>query len=135
MILGIKMIGLLIGGIIWGMGGDKKWRLSVLFGSIILYSLANIANGFVQTVPQYAMARFIAGVGLAGELGAGITLVSELLRKEQRGIGTSLVAGIGLTGAVVAFFISQEYDWRICYFIGGGFGILLLFLRISIFES
>lgn len=134
-IIGIQMVGLLIGGIIWGVAGDKKGRLSVLFGSIILYSIANIANGFVQTVPQYAIARFIAGIGLAGELGAGITLVSELLRREQRGIGTSIVAGIGLTGAVVAFFISQNFDWRVCYFIGGGLGILLLFLRISIFES
>ncbi|MEP7253823.1 MAG: MFS transporter [Ginsengibacter sp.] len=134
-IIGIQMVGLLIGGIIWGIAGDKKGRLSVLFGSIILYSIANIANGFVHTVPQYAVARFIAGIGLAGELGAGITLVSELLKKEQRGIGTSLVAGIGLTGAVVAFFISQNFDWRVCYFIGGGLGILLLFLRISIFES
>jgi putative MFS transporter len=134
-IIGIQMVGLLLGGIIWGVAGDKKGRLSVLFGSIILYSLANIANGFVQTVPQYAIARFIAGIGLAGELGAGITLVSELLRKEQRGIGTSLVAGIGLLGAVVAFFISQKFDWRICYFIGGGLGILLLFLRLSVFES
>ena len=86
-------------------------------------------------VPQYAIVRFIAGIGLAGELGAGITLVSELLKKEQRGIGTSLVAGIGLTGAVVAFFISQNYDWRICYFIGGGLGFLLLLLRVSVFES
>ncbi len=134
-IIGIQMIGLLIGGIIWGITGDKKGRLSVLFGSIILYSLANIANGFVHTVSQYAIARFIAGIGLAGELGAGITLVSELLRKEQRGIGTSLVAGLGLTGAVVAFFISQKFNWRTCYFIGGSLGFLLLFLRISIFES
>ena len=135
LILGIQMIGLLIGGIIWGIAGDKKGRLSILFGSIILYSLANIANGFVQTVPQYAIARFIAGIGLAGELGGGITLVAELLRKEQRGIGTSLVAGLGLTGAVVAFFISQRYDWRICYFIGGGLGFLLLLMRVSVFES
>jgi putative MFS transporter len=134
-IIGIQMIGLLIGGIIWGIAGDKKGRLSVLFGSIILYSLANIANGFVQTVPQYAIARFIAGIGLAGELGAGITLVSELLKKEQRGLGTSLVAGLGLTGAVVAYFISRHYDWRICYFIGGGLGFLLLLLRVSVFES
>jgi MFS transporter, putative metabolite:H+ symporter len=135
LIIGIQMVGLLIGGIIWGIAGDKKGRLSVLFGSIILYSLANIANGFVQTVPQYAVARFIAGIGLAGELGAGVTLVSELLRKEERGIGTSLVAGIGLTGAVVAFFISQKFNWRVCYFIGGGLGIILLFLRVTIFES
>ena len=134
-IIMIQMIGLLIGGIIWGIMGDKKGRLSVLFGSIILYSLANIANGFVQTVPQYALARFIAGIGLAGELGAGITLVSELLSKEKRGIGTSMVAGIGLTGAIVAYFISQKFFWRECYFIGGGLGFLLLFLRISVFES
>src|ERR1035437_8795177 len=98
-IISIQMYGLLIGGILWGIMGDKKGRLSVLFGSIILYSLANIANGFVQTVNQYALARFIAGIGLAGELGAGITLVAELLKKEQRGLGTSMVAGIGLTGA------------------------------------
>ncbi len=135
LILGIQMVGLLIGGIIWGIAGDKKGRLSILFGSIILYSLANIANGFVQTLPQYAIARFVAGIGLAGELGGGITLVAELLKKEQRGIGTSLVAGLGLTGAVVAFFISQKYDWRICYFIGGGLGFLLLLMRVSVFES
>src|SRR3954465_13563632 len=90
-----QMGGLLIGGIIWGIMGDKKGRLSVLFGSIILYSLANIANGFVQNEMQYSLVRFIAGIGLAGELGAGITLVSELTPKEKRGIATSLVAGIG----------------------------------------
>ncbi|MBD0295096.1 MAG: MFS transporter, partial [Flavisolibacter sp.] len=134
-IISIQMAGLLIGGIIWGIMGDKRGRLSVLFGSIILYSLANIANGMVTNTTQYAIVRFIAGVGLAGELGAGITLVSELLSKEKRGIGTSLVAGIGLTGAVVAFFISKEFDWRICYYIGGGLGLLLLLLRISVFES
>ena len=135
LIIGIQMVGLLIGGIIWGIAGDKKGRLSILFGSIILYSLANIANGFVHTVNQYAIARFIAGIGLAGELGGGITLVAELLKKEQRGIGTAMVAGIGLTGAIVAFFISQNYDWRICYFIGGGLGFLLLLMRVSVFES
>src|SRR5450631_211541 len=135
LIIGIQMVGLLIGGIIWGIAGDKKGRLSILFGSIILYSLANIANGFVHTVNQYDIARFIAGIGLAGELGGGITLVAELLKKEQRGIGTAMVAGIGLTGAIVAFFISQNYDWRICYFIGGGLGFLLLLMRVSVFES
>ena len=98
-----QMAGLLIGGIIWGVMGDKKGRLSVLFGSIVLYSLANIANGFVETVDQYKWIRFIAGLGLAGELGAGITLVSEMTPKEKRGVATSLVAGIGLTGGVVAF--------------------------------
>ena len=112
-IISIQMTGLLIGGIIWGIMGDKKGRLSVLFGSIILYSLANIANGFVHTVNQYALTRFIAGIGLAGELGAGITLVSELVSKEKRSIATSMVAGIGLTGAVVAYFISRTFDWRI----------------------
>ncbi|HQW93328.1 MAG TPA: MFS transporter [Ferruginibacter sp.] len=130
-----QMGGLLIGGIIWGIMGDKKGRLSVLFGSIILYSLANIANGFVQTADQFKIIRFIAGIGLAGELGAGITLVSELTPKNKRGIATSLVAGIGLTGAVVAFIMKQYFDWRTCYFIGGGLGLILLVLRISVFES
>lgn len=130
-----QMAGLLIGGIIWGVMGDRKGRLSVLFGSIILYSLANIANGFVQNVEQYKLIRFIAGLGLAGELGAGITLVSELTAKEKRGVATSLVAGIGLTGAVVAFVMKEHFNWRTCYFIGGGLGLLLLLLRISVFES
>jgi MFS family permease len=129
------MIGLLLGGILWGILGDKKGRLSVLFGSIVLYSLANIANGLVQNVTQYSICRFIAGIGLAGELGAGITLVSELLPKEKRGIATSMVAGIGLTGAVAAYFIKQQFDWRVCYYIGGGLGLLLLLLRVSVFES
>src|SRR5450631_3577451 len=115
-IISIQMLGLLAGGIIWGVLGDKKGRLKVLFASIILYSLGSIANGFVHTVGQYAAVRFITGLGLAGELGAGITLVSELLPKERRGIGTSLVAGIGLTGAVFAFFLKQHFDWRTCYF-------------------
>jgi MFS transporter, putative metabolite:H+ symporter len=134
-IIGIQMYGLLLGGILWGVLGDKKGRLSVLFGSIILYSLANIANGFVQTVPQYALARFIAGIGLAGELGAGITLVSELVTKENRGKATSIVAGIGLTGAVAAYFVAHSFDWRICYYVGGALGLFLLLLRISVFES
>lgn len=130
-----QMIGLLIGGIIWGVMGDKKGRLSVLFGSILLYSLANLANGFVQNVEQYKWIRFFAGIGLAGELGAGITLVSELVNKEKRGLITSLVAGLGLTGAVVAFIFKQNFDWRTCYFVGGGMGIILLMLRIVVFES
>jgi len=134
-IISIQMAGLLLGGIIWGIMGDKKGRLSVLFGSIILYSLANIANGLVTNTTQYALVRFVAGIGLAGELGAGITLVSELLSKEKRGLGTSMVAGIGLTGAVVAYFVSKEFDWRVCYYIGGGLGLLLLILRMSVFES
>jgi MFS transporter, putative metabolite:H+ symporter len=134
-ILTWQMWGLLIGGIIAGVIGDKKGRISVLFGSIILYSLANIANGFVETVDQYKWIRFIAGLGLAGELGAGITLVSEMVGKHKRGIATSLVAGLGLTGAVVAFFMKENFHWRTCYFIGGGLGLLLLILRVSVFES
>ena len=134
-IMSVQMYGMLIGGVIWGVMGDKKGRLSVLFGSIIMYSLANIANGMVHTVDQYKICRFIAGVGLAGELGAGITLVSELISKEKRGIATSIVAGVGLTGAVVAYFISRSFDWRICFYIGGALGLLLLLLRVSVFES
>ncbi len=131
-----QMWGMLIGGIIWGIMGDKKGRLSVLFGSIILYSVANFLTGFVQDVQQYALARFVAGVGLAGELGAGITLVSELLPKNKRGVGTSMVAGIGLFGAVAAYFTYKiSGDWRFCYKIGAGLGVLLLFLRISVAES
>ena len=135
LILNTQMFGLLLGGILWGVLGDKLGRTKVLFYSIALYSLGNIANGFVTNGTQYAWIRFFAGIGLAGELGAGITLVSELLPKEKRGIGTSLVAGVGLTGAVLAFFIAQWFDWRTCYCIGGGLGLLLLFVRLSVFES
>lgn len=139
-ILNIQMIGLLIGGIIWGILGDKKGRLKVLFASIILYSLGSIANGFVHNVNQYAVVRFITGLGLAGELGAGITLVSEIMPKEKRGLATSLVAGIGLSGAVFAYFIKVQFGsspegWRTCYFIGGGLGFLLLLLRVGVLES
>ena len=136
-IINWQMGGLLLGGIIWGVLGDKKGRLSVLFGSIILYSIANFVTGFIQTVDQYAWCRFVAGLGLAGELGAWITLVSELLPKNKRGIGTSLVAGIGLFGAVGAYYTYQwtGNDWRLCYKIGGALGVLLLFLRISVAES
>jgi MFS family permease len=131
-----QMTGLLLGGIIWGVLADKKGRLSVLFGSIILYSTANFATGFVTTVDQYAWARFIGGLGLAGELGAGITLVSELLPKNKRGVGTSLVAGIGLFGAVAAYYTYQyTQDWRLCYKIGGVLGICLLLLRVKVAES
>jgi MFS family permease len=115
--------------------GDKKGRLSILFGSIILYSLANIANGFVTTLPQYAVLRFIAGVGLAGELGAGITLVAEILPKEIRGYGTTLVATVGLLGAIFAYFMADLFDWRVSYLVGGGMGLVLLFLRFRVFES
>ncbi|HMG84045.1 MAG TPA: MFS transporter [Ferruginibacter sp.] len=135
-VLNWQMYGLLLGGIFWGVLGDKKGRLSVLFGSIILYSTANFFTASVHTVDSYALCRFIAGLGLAGELGAGITLVSELLPKSKRGIGTSLVSGIGLLGAIVAFYTYRfTKDWRTCYIIGGALGILLLFLRIKVAES
>ena len=140
-ILNWQMGGLLLGGILWGVLGDKRGRLSVLFGSIITYSLANIACGFVAHVTfmdpthYYAAMRFVAGVGLAGELGAGITLVSEVLSKELRAIGTSLVAGIGLIGAVVAYFTVRLFDWEMAFFVGGGMGFALLLLRVGVIES
>lgn len=134
-LLQVQMTGLLIGGLIWGIMGDKRGRLSVLFGSILLYSLANIANGFASSVEQYAILRFIAGIGLAGELGAGITLVSETLPTHLRGYGTTIIATVGLMGAVLANFISRYFDWTTAYFIGGGLGLSLLLARISVFES
>jgi putative MFS transporter len=134
-IINSQMFGMLVGGILWGVLGDKKGRLSVLFGSIIVYSLANIANGFVSSVTAYTIIRFIAGVGLAGELGAGITLVTETMSKENRGYGTMIVAGVGLFGAVAAALISDHYTWQTSYFIGGGMGLLLLFLRVGLAES
>lgn len=134
-LINMQMGGLLLGGILWGVLGDKKGRISVLFGSILIYSLANVVNGFVTSVNQYAVMRFIAGIRLAGELGVGITLVAEVLPKEIRGYGTSLVAGVGMLGAVLAYFVADNFDWRIAYFIGGGLGLLLLILRINVFES
>ena len=134
-ILDVQMAGMLLGGILWGVLGDKKGRLSVLFGSILLYSLANIANGFVATFDQYLILRFIAGIGLAGELGAGITLVAEILPKEIRGYGTTLVATVGVLGAILAYFVSDIFSWRTSYFVGGGLGLMLLLMRVSVFES
>ena len=136
LVMNWQMVGLLLGGIIWGVLGDKKGRLNILFGSIILYSIANFATAYIHTVDQYIICRFLAGIGLAGELGAGVTLVSELMPKEKRGIGTSIVAGFGITGVIAAYFTFQwTYDWRLCNEIGGFLGILLLFLRISLVES
>lgn len=134
-LLNAQMFGMLVGGIAWGILGDKRGRLSVLFGSILLYSLANIANAYVETVQAYTILRFIAGFGLAGELGAAITLVSEILPKETRGYGTAIVAGIGLSGAIVAGLTGQALDWRHAYILGGCMGLALLVLRLGIFES
>src|SRR5689334_13079824 len=135
MLLNLQMAGMLIGGIVWGIMGDKKGRLSVLFATILIYSLANIANGFVTNLTQYAVLRFIAGFGLAGELGAGVTLVTEILPKEKRGYGTTLVATMGVMGALLAYLIANIFDWRASYFIGGGLGLLLMIMRLRVFES
>ncbi|GAB2576177.1 MFS transporter [Spirosoma areae] len=135
LLLNAQTAGLLIGGLFWGILGDKRGRLSVLFGSILLYSLANIANGFVTSLNQYVLLRFVAGLGLAGELGAGITLVAEILPKQIRGYGTTLVATMGVLGAILAYFMADRFDWRISYFIGGGLGLLLLLLRVNVLES
>lgn len=134
-LLNIQMVGMLIGGLVWGVLGDKKGRLSVLFGSIIMYSVANILNAYVVNITQYGILRFVAGVGLAGELGAGITLVSEILKKEDRGWGTTIVATVGVSGAILAGILGLNFDWTTCYLVGGGLGLLLLLMRIGVFES
>src|SRR5471030_748830 len=133
-IINVQMFGLLLGGILWGIIGDKLGRIKVLFGSILLYSIANFANGFVHDVNTYALVRFIAGIGLAGELGAGITLVTETLSKDKRGYGTTIVAVIGLFGAAAAVMVAK-YGWQNAYKVGGCLGILLLLLRLGTFES
>tara|TARA_B110001454_G_C12723234_1_gene436031 strand:- start:7149 stop:8363 length:1215 start_codon:yes stop_codon:yes gene_type:complete len=135
LILNLQMAGMLIGGVFFGVLGDRKGRLSVLFGSIFLYSIANILNGFVQTYEQYAILRFIAGIGLAGELGAGITLVAEMIPKDKRGYGTTIVSAVGVSGALLAWYMANEFDWRTAYFFGGGMGLALLFLRVGVLES
>jgi putative MFS transporter len=134
-ILSMQMAGMLIGGIVWGVLGDKKGRLSILFMTILLYSLANIANGFVTSIGQYAWLRFIAGFGLSGEFGLGVTLVSEVMSKERRGLGASIVSGIGILGAVLAFVVAERFNWRVAYWAGGGLGLALLLLRIAVIES
>lgn len=132
-----QMMGLTVGGILWGIMGDKKGRKSVLFGSIVLYSLATIANGLVQTTDQYLWLRFIAGLGLAGELGASITLTSEILPKEKRGLASTIIATSGVLGTITAYLVYNVTDenWRLCYFIGGGMGFALLLLRVGVLES
>ncbi len=136
-IISWQMVGLTLGGIFWGMLGDKKGRKSVLFGSILLYSLATIGNGFVTTIDQYTCLRFIAGLGLAGELGASITLTSELLPKEKRGLAAAIITACGVLGTITAYYVHilSNEDWRLCYFIGGGMGLSLLLLRVSVLES
>lgn len=146
-----QMAGMLFGGVLWGIWGDKKGRVSVLFGSILIYSVANIANAFVETLWAYKMWRFIAGLGLAGELGAAITLVAELMPIKKRGIGTMIIVTFGALGAVAAFIVSNHGDaighfisnivgkpianWQVAYIVGGSLGLVLLALRASTFES
>ena len=151
MLFNLQMIGMFIGGILWGVLGDKKGRIKVLFGSILLYSLANIANAFVSDIPTYCVVRVIAGIGLAGELGAGITLVSELMPKEKRGYGTMIIVCFGALGAVLAKIVQENGDsiglivkslfgvsllnWQVAYMVGGILGLLLLFIRMGTLES
>ena len=134
-LLNFQMGGLLVGGVVWGVLGDKHGRLSVLFGSILTYSVANFLNGMVTDLDTYAGLRFVAGIGLAGELGAGITLVSEILRRDGRGWGTTIVATVGICGGVVAALVGGKVHWRTAYFIGGGLGLALLALRLGVRES
>jgi len=134
-LLNTQMAGMLLGGIIWGILGDKKGRISVLFGSIFLYSIANIANAFVNDITSYALCRLFAGIGLAGELGAAVTLISEVLPKEVRGYGTAVVASLGVSGAIAAAIVGDLFDWKTAYVIGGVLGLALLLMRIKMFES
>lgn len=134
-LLNLQMTGMFLGGIVWGILGDKKGRLSVLFGTILMYSLANFLNGMVQNIYQYYVLRFIAGFGLAGELGIGITLIAEVMSKEKRGVGTTIVSGLGIAGAVVGFLVADYFNWRMAYYVGGAMGLVLLLLRVSVAES
>ncbi len=134
-ILNMQMAGMLLGGILWGIWGDKKGRMSVLFASIILYSVANTLNAFVASVEQYALLRLIAGIGLAGELGAGVTLVAEILPKQLRGYGVMAIAAFGVLGVVAANIVATHFDWRNAYIFGGLLGFALLFLRFKVRES
>jgi MFS family permease len=134
-LLNSQMAGLLIGSLFWGILGDRKGRVSVLYGSILLYSLATFANGFVASVETYAVLRFFAGIGLSGELGVAITLVCEAMPREKRGLGTTIVAGFGLCGGVAASLLAENFEWSTCYKIGGGAGLLLLLLRLGLRDS
>ena len=135
LLLNMQMGGMFVGGVVWGILGDKKGRMTVLFGSIIIYSVANILNAYVSTIPQYVILRFIAGFGLAGELGAAITLVGEQLHQSVRGYGTSVVATVGIAGGVVAGFVGNMLTWQHAYILGGVLGLLLLLLRVQVAES
>jgi putative MFS transporter len=134
-LLNFQMAGMLVGGIVWGIIGDVRGRKSVLFGSILLYSIANILNAYVPNAEMYAWLRFAAGIGLAGELGAAVTLVSEVMSTEHRGYGTAIVASIGILGAVAGSLIGDAFAWKTAYLVGGGMGLGLLALRAGLLES
>ena len=134
-LINAQMAGLIVGGVFWGVLGDRRGRLSVLLGSIVLYSVANLANAFVTSVPQYAVLRFIAGIGLAGELGAGVTIVSEILPQRIRGYGSTIITAVGVFGAVGAAYVANTFAWRHAYILGGVLGLVLLALRLGIRES
>lgn len=134
-LINMQMLGMMLGGIVWGIWGDKKGRLSVLFFTILLYSLANIANAYVTNITQYATMRFIAGFGLAGELGVGVTLVSEVMTTKNRGYGTTMIGFIGILGAVLGYAVTTGFSWKTAYWVGGIQGLLLLILRIYVVES
>lgn len=134
-ILSMQMFGMLVGGFLWGMVGDKYGRLKVLFGSILMYSLFTLLNAFVTDLAEYRWCRFLAGVGLAGELGAGITLVSEQMDKRYRGLAVAMVGGLGMFGAVTAGLVSNAFSWKTSYIIGASLGFVLLALRFSMVES
>ena len=125
-LINIQMVGMLIGGFVWGIIGDKMGRLSVLFGSIILYSLATFANAYATNFEMYLLLRFLAGIGLAGELGAAITLVTEQMPQKYRGIGPAIIGGCGMVGAIFGAYIGGQYSWQFTYQLGGGLGLLLL---------
>ena len=135
LLLNMQMAGMLLGGIFFGILGDRFGRIVLLFGSILLYSVANIANGFIHSIEAYAVWRFVAGFGLAGELGGGITLVTEVLPQTLRGYGTTIISTVGVFGAVIGGLVAQKVEWRTAYFIGGGLGLVLLVLRLSVAES
>jgi MFS family permease len=135
LILNAQMIGMLVGGLIFGSMADKRGRLSVLLASILVYSLMNIANAFVASVPMYALFRFLAGIGLAGELGVAITLVAEIMPKHARGYGTTIVASMGILGAVAAYLVHELFNWQTAFIMGGLMGLALLVTRVRVAES
>lgn len=134
-LLNMQMAGMLAGGVLWGILGDRKGRLRIMFASIFIYSVANLLNGMATSLPAYALLRFVAGVGLAGELGAGITLVAEMLHQSVRGYGTMIVASVGVSGAILANFVAKTFDWRNAFYIGGVLGLMLLITRLKVAES